>query len=564
MNPKRAFALLVLAATGLGSLAAMAAPVYLRVNQVGYDPADPKIALALSNAGLSGQTFKVQAASSGAAAFSAQVGKDRGRYGNFAHLYELDFSALKKQGSYRIRLGGVVSPAFALKDDPYRNVIPVTLRFFRVQRCGDTHPSLHGACHLKDGKAQDGPAAGSLLDVSGGWHDAGDYLKFLITTGLTTVVMLAAYQDNPGAFEDADRDAVPDVLDEARIGLDWIYKLWDPKNKTLYYQVGDASDHERWRMPEEDANLPPRPVWACGPGKGANVAGKAAAALALASAIWKKPGSGFSDPALASKYLAAAKAIYAFGKSRPGAQSSTSGFYEESSWRDDMALAAAELFRATGTKAYLNEARVYGRAARNAYGFSYADIHALAQFEIGRLDPRYRAEAAAFLADDLETYQRWADRKPFRAAVEQFWWGSATEMTGAALTALWYQELTGKGTYRRLAVDQRDFLLGVNPWGVCFVNSIGSQWPRTPHHQVADLTGSQLAGFWDEGPINKADWDDLGITLQGSDKYAAFQSNDALFHDDVEDYGTNEPTLDAAAHGLALAARLRSSQTTRR
>jgi len=407
-------------------------------------------------------------------------------------------------------------------------------------------------------------AAGSLLDVSGGWHDAGDYLKFLITTGLTTVVMLAAYQDDPDAFEDADRNGVPDVLDEARIGLDWIHKLWDPKNNVLYYQVGDAGDHDRWRMPEEDANLPPRPVWACGTGKGANVAGKAAAALALASVIWKKPGSGFSDPALASKYLTAAKSLYVFGKSRPGAQSSASGFYKETSWRDDMALAAAELFHATGTKAYLSQARAYGRAARNAYGFGYANIHALAHTEIGRLDPGYRAEAAAFLADDLKAFQRWAGRNPFRAAVDQFRWGSATEMTGAALTAFWHQELTGKSTYRRFAVDQRDYLLGVNPWGVCFVNNLGSRWPRTPHHQIADLTGAQLAGFWDEGPINRADWDDLGITLQDSDEYAAFQSDDALFHDDVEDYGTNEPTLDAAAHGLALAARLRRSQSTRR
>ncbi len=125
-------------------------------------------------------------------------------------------------------------------------------------------------------------------------------------------------------------------------------------------------------------------------------------------------------------------------------------------------------------------------------------------------------------------------------------------MAGAALSALWYEDLTGDGTYRRMAQAQRDYLLGDNPWGVSFVNGVGATWPHYPHHQVADLTGSELTGFWDEGPVSQAVFLAQGITLTRADVYAAFQSSEAVYHDDVADYITNEPTLTLNALGVAL------------
>lgn len=533
------------------------AAYYIRVNQVGYLPAERKVGLLLTNSNAGNQTFRVVGSPGGATAFSARVGPDRGPYGTFDHLYELSFSGLNRPGAYRIRLGSSASPVFTIAESSYGGILGISLEFFQVQRCGDTGPSLHGICHLKDGRAKDGPAAGTVVDASGGWHDAGDYLKFLINSGFSTVMLLAAYEHDPVAFEDEDSNDVPDVLDEARIGVEWIYRLWDPRRKILYYQVGDASDHDDWRMPEEDNDLPPRPVWACKSGKGANVAGKAAAALAMAASIWSDSSSPFHDADLAAKYVKAAKEIYAFGKTRPGAQSSTSGFYTESTWRDDMALAGAELYRATRKASYLNEARAYATAARNAYYFGYGDIHGLAHYEIARLDPSYVSKAKAFLGEDLEAFQEWADQNPFRSAVDAYRWGSATEMTGAALEALWYEELSGDTKYHTLALDQRDYILGANPWGVCFVAAVGTTYPLAPHHQVADLSQEVLSGFWDEGPVSRQDWSEMGISLNDPDEYANFQSNDALYHDDVADYATNEPTINANAEGIALIARMR-------
>jgi Tol biopolymer transport system component len=543
--------------TGTGT-SSTASTAYLRLNQVGYLPGETKIALALTDENLSGQTFSAVADPGGSIALTGHVGADRGAYGDFAHLYELDFTGLAAPGTYRLRLGSNTSPVFNIGANAYADLIPRTLQFFRVQRCGNTAPALHGVCHLKDGMAQGGPVNGAQVDATGGWHDAGDYLKFLITTGATTDLMLAAYQRHPDVFADGDSNGVPDLLDEARVGLDWMLKMWDPApaGGVLYYQVGDISDHERpWRMPEgDDVDYPARPVWACEPGKGANVAGKAAAALALAASLWNDPARTFYSPTLASTYRTAAQQIYEYGQARPAAQSATSGFYEETSWQDDLALAAAELYRATGNATYLSQARAYAAAAGNAWTFGYAEMHGLAHYEIARLDSTYVAAATAFLVDDLAAMQAQANANPFRAAVSQFDWGSAEMMMGAALEALWYEDLSGNTTYHTLAQVQRDYVLGGNPWGVSFVNNIGTTWPHHPHHQVADLTHSELVGFWDEGPVARAGWEALGITLKDPDLYAAFQSDAAVYHDDVEDYATNEPTIIANALGLALAA----------
>src|SRR6267378_1022495 len=326
--------------------------VHLRVNQVGYRHGDTKVALAMTGQDLGGQAFEIRTSWGQGRVFTGKVGADRGRYGRFAHVYELDFSPLAVKGRYVVRIGGVASPVFPVTEDAHAQLLTKSLVFFRVQRCGAGPARGHAACHAQDGVARGGPADGTLVRADGGWHDAGDYIKFLITSGYATSLMLATYLRHPDAFADDDANRVPDVLEEARVGLEWMLKLWDAPRGILYYQVSDASDHGTWRMPEKDKQG--RPVWACEPGRGANVAGKAAASLALASVIWNDPGQPYFDTRLAASYLEAAREIYAFGKQRPLAQpSNPAEFYNERSFEDDLALAAAALFRATGEAAYL-------------------------------------------------------------------------------------------------------------------------------------------------------------------------------------------------------------------
>ncbi len=523
---------------------------FIRVNQVGYLAGDSKVALMLSDDAAAGHTFVVRDAG-GAEALAGTVGADRGAYGAFTHLYEIDFSTLRAPGVYRIAVDGETSPPFTIGAGAYAGLVATSLRFFGVQRCGDTNPTGHGVCHLKDGVASGGRADGEDLDVTGGWHDAGDYLKFHLTHGYTTAMLLAAYERHPAAFGGGP---VPAVLAEARIGLDWMTKLWDSRRRILYYQVGDGSDHDEWRMPEGDDDGPRRrKAFACENGKGANVAGKTAASLALASFLWGNPSATFHDAELAARYRTLAEEIYKYGKKRPAAQPSTDGFYEEESTADDMALAAAELYRLTGNENYLRDARKFAKRAGPAYSLDWGSLHGLAHYELARVDPSYVAKAAQMLEAGLTGAKAASIRNPFGAAVDRFYWGSAEGMSGTALEALWYEDLTGDSTYRETARMQRDYELGLNPWGVCFVSGAGTTWPKTPHHQIADITGTELIGFWNEGPVRRATFEGQRITLSGTDEYAAFQTDDAVYHDDVADYVTNEPTITANAAGIALA-----------
>jgi hypothetical protein len=526
--------------------------VHVRVNQVGYRPADPKVGLVLTSDDLGGKAFEVRATPGEALAFSGKVGRSRGRHGAFAHVYELDFSALATNGSYFVRVGNADSPAFKVAADAHAGLLAKSLAFFRVQRCGGNDPQGHGACHLEDGIAKGGPADGTRVRADGGWHDAGDYIKFLITAGYSTNLLLATYVRHPDVFPDDNANRIPDVLDEASVGLEWMLKLWDPRRDVLYYQAADASDHGTWRLPEQD--LGGRPVWACEPGRGANVAGKAAASLALGAVVWNDKARPYFDPKRASLHLEAARQIYAYGKNRPQAQpSNPPDFYGERTSEDNMALAAAALFRATGDAAYLQDARAFAQAAGGG-GFSWADSHAQAHYELARIDPAYLPEARRHLETNLEAARGFSEADPFRVGLQRLHWGSAPVMAGLALQAFWYRDLTGDARYLPVGQAQSDYLLGANPWGVCFVNGAGTTWSRFPHHQIADITKTQLTGFWNEGPVPRSVFEGRKITLAGPDVYAAFQTDGAVYHDDKEDYTTNEPTLTSNATGLSLTA----------
>ena len=524
---------------------------YLRVNSLGYLPTDQKIGLAMTNLDLTGKQFQVSTSTGSMAA--GPIGKDRGPYAAFLHLYEMDFTSFNTPGIYFLQVENNQSDPFEISSQIYQPLIPLTLQFFQVQRCGSAPAEKHDQCHLSDGVIKGSPQNGRKIDTTGGWHDAGDYLKFLSTTAFSLDMMLTAYIQQPEVFQSEDQQKTPAVLQEAQIGLDWIYKMWNPTSSLLFYQVGDASDHETWRLPEADQDKPARPVWPVSEGKGANLAGKSAAAMALASVIWGDKTQPYYDRDYARKMLTSAESLYKYGKKRPAAQSSE-GFYVETSWSDDMALAAAELYRATKNTVYLRDARAYAFEAGSAGGLNWSSLHGLAHYELAKLDLNSMAQSRQFLEADLMPAEKFSRENPFKTGLDQFFWGSNETLAGLALEAIWYEDLTLNQRFLPIAQNHRDYIFGVNPWGVCWVSKacLGVM-PLHPHHQIADLANYNLPGFWDEGPVPMAEFEVSGIQLDNPDEFALFQDKTAVYHDDRADYMTNEPTIAMNAIGLALA-----------
>ncbi|MGO8930494.1 MAG: glycoside hydrolase family 9 protein [Limisphaerales bacterium] len=579
--------------------------IFIRANQVGYRPQDAKIGIAFAKAGLP-PSFAVVATDSGAVVLQGKTKPVIGvKWGQFEQHVELDFSALNTPGRYVLQVGGSKSLPFAIGPGAYGELPGQLLEFMREQRCG-YNPWLDAVCHPFDGRTAYGPLTnGTYLDARGGWHDAADLLKYLLTSGNATAQMLLTYQmgslkskvQSPKSKDRAQGSAalplmadwfnalgqpypngIPDLLDEARWGLDWMLKL-HPAPDQLYHQVGDDRDHTGWRLPQNE-------IVDYGWGKGgarvvyfadgrpqglrqyqsastgvANLAGRYAAAMALAYQIWK------DDPrqrSFAERCLQAAKEVYELGRAKEGVQQGNSYSapyrYEETTWADDMEWGAAELFRATRERRYLDEAKRYAKLAgseswmgkEQTGHYQYYPFLNAGHFRLYDLvDGQFKRLLAGYYREGIDRCVRAGESNPYRIGVP-FIWCSDNLTVALATQCLLYERMTGDARYREFAARQRDWLLGRNPWGYTMFTGIGSVYPKDPHLMTMQLTKRPVRGGLVDGPVYERIFKSLkGVTITEPDLLAAFQGQ-AVYHDDVQDYSSNEPTMDGTASAIML------------
>jgi endoglucanase len=252
-----------LALMSLSATVSAQAPISIRINQMGYAPSGPKIAMAFSKDSLPDQ-YTVRDAQTKSTVFAGNVIRVSGGWGQFSHYAELNFTSFVGEGRFFIELGSARSSAFLIKRNITAELPDQLLEFMRQQRCG-YNTFVDAVCHSFDGRTAYGPMpAGSYLDASGGWHDAGDQLKYLLTASNATAQMLLAYQmaatrgrasivfaDRFNPLGQAGANGSPDVLDEARWGLEWMLKL-HPAPDQLYHQVADDRDHKGFRLPQNE------------------------------------------------------------------------------------------------------------------------------------------------------------------------------------------------------------------------------------------------------------------------------------------------------------------------
>lgn len=262
--------------TAVAAAAALeAAPVTsaVKVDHFGYRPGDAKIAVFSDDPGAvvevrDGNDAVVLTIPTDGGSI-ASLGADGAPSGET--VWWVDFSPLAAPGTYRLYSPslGAQSYDFAVADDIYRGPMLAALKAFYRQRCNIAKEAAHAGawsddapCHMGDLTV--GPAAGHTgrgsLDLTGGWHDAGDYNKYVWTATSTAVLhLLRAFEENPGVFGDGDlgipesANGVPDILDEVRYELDWLLKMQLPDGAVLsqLHVDGWASDSP----PSADTNV---------------------------------------------------------------------------------------------------------------------------------------------------------------------------------------------------------------------------------------------------------------------------------------------------------------------
>jgi endoglucanase len=619
-------ALALLAALAMSSRAAAAGSSFVRINQVGYSAAAPKRAYLMSTHPDPGATFAIVDTTGGQTVFSGTAGASLGSWSKrFAYVYALDFDAVRAAGSYAVEVDGrssATSPTFQIAASPalFQPLLANALSFYENERDGPefiASPLRSAPGHLNDATAQtyltptvnanggfkgDLTPLGRTIDASGGWWDAGDYLKFVETESYTVDLQLAGVRDFPAQMG-AQAPPGSDFTTEARFGVEWLLRMWDDPTRTLYYQVGigngnarTVSDHDIWRLPQADdtfAGSDPayryirnRPVFRA-PAPGApvspNLAGRDAAAFALCFQVYRQ-----AQPALAQRCLLAAEHIYELADTSPHGHLLTAipfGFYPETEWRDDLELGATELARAlaaggqlpaglphTQASFYLEQAAGWAQSyiARPASEdpLNLYDVSGLAHYELVRVlrqagNPSGLAVGEAQLIGNLRAQLDEAvaqsQRDPFGFGFPWDTADTASHGDGLSVMASEYEGLTGEATYRPYAARWLGNVLGANAWGSSFIVGDGTTFPDCPSHQVANLVGSTdgsppvLAGAVVEGPTDeKSNGKVSGIRrcpARAGNPFASFDSR-ASYKDSALSYTTVEPAVDLTASSM--------------
>jgi hypothetical protein len=557
---------------------------WIRINLAGYKPGGIKVAVWGSKENATIDNFQVIDKTTGKVVYENKAGNPYGPYGPFHQTYRLDFSAFKKPGSYSLKAGNAVSPEFRIADDVYKGAADFALKYMRQQRSG-YNPYLKDSCHTHDGYTMYGPMPDSThIDVSGGWHDATDYLQYSMTSANATYHLLAAYRDFPKVFGDEHlangldgKNNVADVFDEARWGLDWLLKM-HPREDWLFNQLADDRDHVGFRLPTDDkadyGKGLERPVYfVTGERQGLNkytnrtkgtssTAGKFSSAFALGYSLFRN-----IDPSYAGILKSRATSAYAFGLKKPGntqtACYTAPYFYEEDNWVDDMELAAAQLYNLTKDKKLLNAAFAYASQEKQtpwlksdtASHYQWYPFINVGHYELAKsAEGAIKKDVIAYYKDGIEMVWKKAKKNAFFRGVPYIWCSNNLQ-TSFAIQCYWYGQLTGDKTYSALEQATFDFLLGCNPWGTSMIVGYPetADFPDDPHSSLNVLHGMQTLGGIVDGPVYGSIYkQQRGVSVVHGDEYADFQSDHVVYHDDYGDYVTNEPTMDGTASLIYL------------
>lgn len=513
------------------------ADLYIRVNQLGFLPEDYKSAVILSGKDLTGEKYYITN-SKGENIFEGAITSSKGEYGNFNYVHTIIFSNIQKEGKYKIVINDRSSVPFEISNTLYNTLIPTLLDFYKVQRCGYTEPGMHDVCHIADATSiiENGQVVEKQHDVTGGWHDAGDYTKFLNTTAFTTYMLLFSFEFDPGKFGfDNNNNGVPDILEEAKVGLDWLLRA--QYNDKFIAQVQDEDDQNvGWRLPEDDPLAFDRPGFV---GIGKNLIGIYVAALSLGYRIWKDE---IKYIEYADKLLAVAEKYYSIKDRVPDIDSSGTGRYIDKAYEGKLGLGAVELYLSTNKPQLLEEAKQFALQAGSDFWWSWGDVNALVQYKLSMSDKSF----SRFIEKNLQHFKEISDSTLFGRGADLSW-GTNHAMMGIALQSILYEKITRSGKYRNMGILQRDYILGRNPWGVSFIYEVGENYTRNFHHQVAYFNGGKLPGGFAAGPIKRSIFDEYALEMETRDRFAKFQSESMLYIDDRMDYISNEPTISANA-----------------
>lgn len=537
-------------------------------NQAGYLPSKPKRAIIQSDNSLSGVSWLIkdklnQTVLSGSLSASLQGKTD---YTAKAFNYQIDFDEITQEGTYSLEVTNLAPIVFQIDCAPYQSHIYEVLKTIRARRSGSSDALVHGLSHVGDtscavhrrGSENSNWSIANpkqTVDMYGGWYDAGDYIKFTLTSAYLCYHLLRAYEAYPELFKNNKTYSTTtwnDLLDEARHGLLFLEKTM-PDDNTFIIQTGGYKDHnEKFRLPENDRLDGKRECYAA---FSKPQMGLTAAALALGAQLFQNEG----DVAFANRLQAKATQIYNKAKNSNESAAWWQGggevYYADDSEEDNMELAAIELYKLTNEASYLAEASSYGAAAGSGWWAAWSNVNMTAHSQLYPFDNSIESA----LKGDLNNFRSIGNaNNNLWKAPHTSTWGTLYSYFGVANGALQYQQKTSKTTYEALALNVLDYTFGVNPWGLAFLasetlpNAITSTYAVMYRLQPTIFPTGEIA----EGPTTLATHNENNAYFDPAHNpnlwHKEYNVTNFTFYEQPGDYVCMETTIGGLADGFYL------------
>jgi len=500
-----------------------AATTEIKVDQVGYLPAAPKIAL-VSQARTNPGKFLVKRTSDNGVVLQGKLGAALHDPNTGDDVQAADFSALREPGRYYIEVPGVGrSWNFSIGSNVYYRAYQLAMLGFYGQRCGaqvDLGPEFpgykHSACHLK-GEFHPTSGKSGERDNLGGWHDAGDYGRYVVNSGISTGSLLWAWELYAPKLKNIQLripesgTGTPDILSEARWNLEWMLTMQDDDGGV--WQKQTSTHFAGFVMPEDDPLESEIIGTGAAPYKSTCATADLAAVAAIAARVYKP-----FDEKFAAKNLHAARQAWLWAENNPNVifknpPGISTGEYGDNDCRDERLWAAAELWRTTGEAAY-NDFFLKNYAdfqpkldAPAAEGWREVAPMGLWTYALANLNGSDTSAVAAIRKNTVELAKRIAQRTqadPYRVSLvaKDYVWGSNGVAAAYGLQLLVANAFTPDPAFINAATDDLHYLLGRNTFSLSWVTQLGEHPYRHPHHRPsgADKNEEPWPGLLSGGP----------------------------------------------------------------
>lgn len=543
----------------------------IRINQMGFSTQSPKAFVYVGKA----QTFQVMNVDN-KQVYEGQLqdfGEDE-QSGDYVCIG--DFSTIKEAGEYYIKVGNESSGSFTISDHQPVICTDALLKAFYYQRCGMelteeyAGPWHHGACHKQTAyifresiEQLSVPSSGvhEELEISGGWHDAGDYGRYTVPAAKAVADLLLAYEnykevfDHPIGIPESEKKGA-DILHEVRYELDFLLKMQRKSDGAVYTKIATRY-FCGMIMPEEDK----KPLYVFRESSPATAA--FAAIMAMAARVYND-----FDSEFARQCLKASEAAYEWLIDNPepllfeNPANIESGEYGDISDIDERYWAAAELYRTTGENKYLDHFIMHGLKLNDKLSLGWKNVSGYGTIAYLLSERDKNSEAYKLLTNEWLSHAKELEERSksngygITLALNEYPWGSTMVIFNQCMQLAISNLLLKDNRFDQVIHNNWDYIFGKNPMDISYVTGLGKQSVRNPHHRpsIGDRVEEPVPGLLSGGPCS-------GLNDEIAKKYCQGNPPGKCFIDHAESYSTNEIAIywnsPAVYVGAAICARLR-------